>query len=196
MNERQIIEASPHINSLPSPNADTVRPAQQLQHEPGAKPIEESDNIEPQAFGSFGVPYTAARVSHFPTGNVVSTSGGYLSATYPYSAIGRLTFQDDSGSFTCSASLIRRSVIVTAAHCIQDSGSGNDTFRRWTFTPAFHNGNAPYGSWSWTVMLRPSSWANGTDTGSGAARNNDLALIALRRNSSGQFIGDRTGWLT
>jgi hypothetical protein len=34
---------------------------------------------------------------------------------------------------------------------------------------------------------------NGTDTGCGAARNNDLAVIALRRNSSGQFIGDLTG---
>ncbi|WP_036053152.1 trypsin-like serine peptidase, partial [Leptolyngbya sp. Heron Island J] len=200
MNERQILDASPHINPLSPPNTDAVRPAQQLQNTPGVKPAAESDNAEssntePRAFGSFSVPYTAARVEHLPTGNIASNNGGYLSATYPYRAIGRLTFQDDSGSFTCSASLIRRSVIVTAAHCIQDFGSGNDTFRRWTFTPAFHDGSAPYGSWSWRVMVRPSSWTNGTDTGSGAARNNDLAVMALGRNSSNQFIGDLTGWL-
>lgn len=201
ISERQIREAIPHINSLSAPNTDAVRPARQLQNAQGAQSIAADDNAaddntEPRAFGSFSVPYTAARVSHLPTGNVASTNGGYLSATYPYRTIGRLTFQDGSFSFTCSASLIRRSVIVTAAHCIQNFGSGRDTFERWTFTPAFYDGNAPYGSWNWAVMVRPSSWANGTDTGSGAARNNDLAVIALGKNSSNQFIGDITGWLT
>lgn len=42
--------------------------------------------------------------------------------------------------------------------------------------------------------MRPASWANGTDTGSGAARNNDLAVIALAPQG-GLFVGDRTGWL-
>jgi hypothetical protein len=38
-------------------------------------------------------------------------------------------------------------------------------------------------------------WANGTDIGSGSARDNDLAVIALAKNASNQFIGDLTGWL-
>lgn len=37
---------------------------------------------------------------------------------------------------------------------------------------------------------------NGTDTGSGAARNNDLAVIILNKNANNQFIGDIVGWLT
>ncbi len=43
--------------------------------------------------------------------------------------------------------------------------------------------------------MRPASWAFGTDIGSGAARDNDLAVIALGKNAQGQFIGDVTGYL-
>ncbi|MBD2435805.1 serine protease [Nostoc sp. FACHB-110] len=145
----------------------------------------------PRAFGSFGVPYTSKRVSHLPTSAVSSSSNAYLSATYPYSTMGRLSF--NAGH--CSATLIRRSVIVTAAHCVQDFGSGSNLYTNFTFTPAYYYGSAPYGSWSWRILVRPSSWANGTDTGSGAARNNDLAVILLNKNSQGQFIGDITGYL-
>ncbi|TVP66092.1 MAG: hypothetical protein EA343_01980 [Nodularia sp. (in: Bacteria)] len=156
-------------------------------------PSNPPDNFNlPSAFGSFGVPYTSKRVSHLPTSAVSASSNAYLSATYPYSAMGRLT----SNAGYCSATLIRRSVIVTAAHCIQQFGSGSNRNSNFTFTPAFYNGSAPYGSWGWQTLARPSSWANGTDTGSGAARNNDLAVIALTKNSQGQFIGDITGYLS
>lgn len=159
----------------------------------GESPSNSTDSSTiPPAFGSFAVPYTSKRVSHLPTSAVGSGSNAYLSATYPYSTMGRLTFSTGY----CSATLIRRSVIVTAAHCIQNFGSGNSLFSGFTFTPAFYNGSAPYGNWAWESLVRPGSWANGTDTGSGAARNNDLAVIALARNSQGQFIGDRTGYLT
>jgi hypothetical protein len=45
-------------------------------------------------------------------------------------------------------------------------------------------------------LVRPATWANGTDVGSGAARANDLAVIALAKNAQGQFIGDITGYMT
>ena len=51
---------------------------------------------------------------------------------YPYRAIGKLTF---SAGY-CSASLIRKSVIVTAAHCIQNFGSGSNLFTNFAFHPA------------------------------------------------------------
>jgi hypothetical protein len=51
----------------------------------------------------------------------------------------------------------------------------------------------PYGTWSAWSLVRPASWADGTDIGSGAARDNDLALLAMRRDSAGRFIGDRVG---
>ena len=202
MSESQISKASPLTNPLPPPDTRAVRPERRLQEASGAKPSptlfnEPADNNSAlRDFGSFGIPYTAARVSHKATTSVSSRSEGYLSATYPYRTIGRLTFQTDSGSASCSASLIRRGIIVTAAHCIQDFDSGSNIYSGWTFTPAFYDGDAPYDSWSWFRLVRPSSWANGTDTGSGSARNNDLALIALQKNSSDQFVGDIVGWLS
>jgi hypothetical protein len=127
-----------------------------------------------------------------------AVGASYLSSTYPYRTIGKLTF---SAGY-CSASLIRRSVIVTAAHCIQRFGSGTSIFSNWQFTPG-HYGVAgatdpqirPYGTWNWSALVRPGTWANGTDIGSGSARDNDLAVIALAKNSSNQFIGDLTGYL-
>ena len=149
-----------------------------------------------RAFGTFGIPYTSTRVS---TGgsNSTSSNANYLATTYPYRAIGRLTF---SAGF-CSASVIRRGVIVTAAHCIQRFGSGSSIFSSFQFTPAFYAAGstaaarAPYGTWNWLALVRPATWANGTDVGSGAARENDLAVIALARNAQGRLIGDVTGYL-
>jgi hypothetical protein len=93
----------------------------------------------------------------------------------------------------CSASLIRRSVIVTAAHCVQGFGTGTAIFSNFKFRPG-HYGPAgatatqiaPYGTWKWHALVRPKTWADGTDIGTGAARDNDLAVIALRKNGQGQ----------
>lgn len=155
------------------------------------------DLFQGRAVGSFGIPYTTARVQD---GNL--SASGYsgssrASATYPYRAVGKLNF---SAGY-CTASLIRRSVIVTAAHCIQPFGSGSATFTNFRFVPGHYGASgstsaqqAPHGTWTWAAFMRPSSWSGGTDVGSGAARDNDLAVIVLRRDSLGRFIGDITGW--
>jgi V8-like Glu-specific endopeptidase len=152
-----------------------------------------------RAFGTFGIPYTTTRVQEGNGPGVGATSANRLGTTYPYRTVGKLTF---SAGY-CSASLIRRSVIVTAAHCIQNFGSGNDRFSSFQFTPGHYGATgatsaqiAPHGTWSWAGLVRPASWANGTDVGSGAARDNDVAVIVLRKNPSGQFIGDITGYLS
>ncbi len=54
---------------------------------------------------------------------------------------------------------------------------------------------APYGTWNWVTLVRPASWASGTDIGTGAARDNDLAVIALGKNAAGQFVGDLVGYM-
>jgi hypothetical protein len=151
-----------------------------------------------RAFGTFGIPYTTARVQD---GNQ-SAGGTSLatreSTTYPYRTVGKLTF---SAGY-CSASLIRRSVIVTAAHCIQSFGSGNSLYTNFQFRPGHYGAAgataaqiAPYGTWNWIVLVRPATWADGTDIGSGAARDNDLAVIALGKNARGKFVGDLVGYM-
>ncbi|MCC6135988.1 MAG: trypsin-like serine protease [Candidatus Contendobacter sp.] len=196
LSKGEIENAKPFINPLPAPDTILVEPANgfsAVEDQPASVPgAKGQQTTGPRAYGSFGVPFTSKRVTHQPVSVVASSSGNYLSATYPYRAIGRLTF---NAGF-CSASLIRKSVIVTAAHCIQDFGSGSNTFSGWTFTPASYNGSAPYGSWGWQALVRPASWINGTDIGSGSARDNDLAVIILRKNAQGQFIGNITGQLS
>lgn len=151
-----------------------------------------------RAFGTFGIPYATTRVQDGNQSAAGATSANRLSTTYPYRTVGKLTFN----AGYCSASLIRRSVIVTAAHCIQNFGSGSNLFSGFQFRPGHYGAAgataaqiAPYGTWNWITLVRPASWANGTDIGTGAARDNDLAVIALGKNAAGQFVGDLVGYM-
>lgn len=155
------------------------------------------DVTQSRAFGTFGIPYTTARVQDGVQSASGTSTASRASTTYPYRAVGKLTF---SAGY-CSASVIRRGVIVTAAHCVQNFGSGSSLFSNFRFLPGHYGASgataaqqAPYGTWNWAALVRPARWANGTDTGSGAARDNDLAVIALAPDSQGRFVGDRTGW--
>ena len=187
----------PVVNPLPAPDASAV--VADTEPGPYAAGVMTSEGIIPstRAFGSFGIPYTTTRVQDGARSAGVG-GAARLSTTYPYRTVGKLTF---SAGY-CSASLIRRSVIVTAAHCVQGFGTGTAIFSNFKFRPG-HYGPAgataaqiaPYGTWKWLALVRPNTWANGTDIGTGSARDNDLALIALRRNAQGQLVGDITGYM-
>ncbi|WP_232078282.1 trypsin-like serine protease [Burkholderia sp. THE68] len=190
----------PVVNVLLPPDTSSIVPNTDAgPYTPGMKTQSGIvSNAQTRAFGDFGIPYTTGRVQDGNQSASGTTTANYLSTTYPYRAIGKLTF---SAGY-CTASLIRRSVIVTAAHCIQSFGGGGTLFSGWQFIPGHYGASgataaqiAPYGRWSWIALVRPSTWANGTDTGSGSARNNDIAVIALAKNASNQFIGDITGYL-
>lgn len=194
-----LADAKAYTNPLPAPDTSSVR-AETATGKVGLIPgvSTQAAVATPQAYGSFGIPYTSTRVQLGASNQTSAVGGSYLSSTYPYRAIGKLTF---SAGY-CSASLIRRSVIVTAAHCIQNFGSGNNIFSGWQYTPATYAPTGatvaqirPYGTWNWKTLVRPASWAAGNDIGSGAARDNDLAVIALAKNANNQFIGDLTGYL-
>ncbi|MGH1477694.1 MAG: trypsin-like serine peptidase [Geminicoccales bacterium] len=171
---------------------------------PGAKtgdgPAEQT--YQARAFGTFGIPYTTTRVQVGNQSAPEATVDNYLSTTYPYRAVGKLFFQVGAGSSHCSASVILRGVIVTAAHCIQDFGSGDTIFTNFVFLPGHYGAAdateeqiAPYGTFVPFAVSRPQSWSDGTDPGCGAARENDLAVMAVPRNAEGQLIGDIVGML-
>jgi V8-like Glu-specific endopeptidase len=205
LSDSRVLALPPVDNPLQPPNTSRMTPdtdagpnAKGVMTEDG--PVTEDDDVSTRrAFGSFGIPYTTTRVQAGNQSAAGTTTENHLSTTYPYRTVGKLTF---SAGY-CSASLIRRSVIVTAAHCIQNFGSGNNLFSGFQFRPG-HYGEAgataaqiaPYGTFSWQTLVRPASWANGTDIGSGAARDNDLAVIALAKNASGQFVGDIVGYMS
>jgi V8-like Glu-specific endopeptidase len=214
MREPDAKQLRPIVNLLGEPEASEVVPdlaptPQAGGFKPGRDPSlrqpgdgealgDAQGQAAPMAFGSFGVPYTTTRVQDGNMSATGTTTANRLSATFPYRAVGKLT----SSSGWCSASLIRRSVIVTAAHCVQNFGAGATLFTNFQFRPGHYGAagataaqQAPHGSFGWLNLVRPATWANGTDIGSGSARDNDIAVIALRKNAAGQFVGNLTGWL-
>jgi V8-like Glu-specific endopeptidase len=100
------------------------------------------------------------------------------------------------GDFTCTASVIKPRLIVTAGHCVHSgSGGSGGFFTNFVFVPAFDNGTAPYGSWTWASMTVTTTWSNGGGSFPNAA---DYAIIELRDlvvNGSLRRIGDVVGSL-
>jgi len=163
-------------------------------------PVHEVDSVA-RAFGSFGVPYTTTRVQE-GIRSVESQDTNRLSTTYPYRTVGRLTFQIGADSFHCSASIILSSIMVTAAHCVQDVGSGDNAFTNFEFRPGHYGADdataaqiAPYGAWEPVAAVVATSWSDGTDPGCGPTRENDVAVMALAKDANGEFIGNIVGSL-
>ena len=204
LSDADVRRARAHVNPLKAP--DTSQAFAEIDdglYFPGVMtedgPIDEFGFSE-RAFGSFGIPYTTTRVQE---GNGLASAPNVnrLSTTYPYRAVGKLTFRIGTQTSFCTASVIRRSIIVTAAHCIQNFGSGANVFTNFLFRPGHYGAAgataeqiAPYASWTPFRVARATSWVNGTDVGCGAARQNDLAVMAIGK-VNGQFIGNVVGWL-
>jgi V8-like Glu-specific endopeptidase len=142
------------------------------------------DDIIPQEYGTSNHAFTTSRVD-VPKYNV--------SDAYPYAPAGKLFFNIGTSTFVCSASLIRRGVIVTAAHCVANYGA-RQFYSNWRFVPAYRSGVAPYGSWTGRTAWVLSSYFNGTDSCAvrGIVCRNDVAVITLNPQS-GAYPGTRTG---
>ena len=109
-------------------------------------------------------------------------------------AFGGTTFNQ-----VCSASLIGRSLLLTAAHCVHEYGQGRAGWaNKVQFVPAKDDSSEPYSFFESTQFLIPISYFEGTDTcdssAPGIVCNNDIALVALDNNSSGQQAGDLVGY--
>jgi V8-like Glu-specific endopeptidase len=207
LNVKQIAKTNAHKNKLRRPDMSRAKAETASTAAPAPVLVQGSDASSPspsspQAYGSFGIPYTSTRVTLGATSRPYNTNvQNFLNTTYPYRAVGKLTFTaPDNEEYHCSATVIRRSVIVTAAHCIQDFGGRTAVNRNFQFTPASYYTatstaaqDAPYGTFTGRIFVRPPTWANGTDVGDGSAVDNDVAVIVLNKNGAGQFVGGLTG---
>jgi V8-like Glu-specific endopeptidase len=141
--------------------------------------------ILPQEFGTTNHPFSTARVNLTPA--LADTS-------YPYRAAGKLFFVDGGSTYLCSASLIKRGVVVTAAHCVANFGK-KQFYSKWQFVPAYRNGSAPYGVWTVREAVVLTSYYSGTDScaSAGVVCTDDMAVLLL--NPSGAtYPGTSTGW--
>ena len=152
---------------------------------------------------SMGDEYTSQEAG--TTNHAFSTAraDGFTGSTnkiYPYRASGKVFFNKpgETGSFICSASLIKKGVVVTAAHCVSEFGK-NKFWTNWRFVPGYKSGSAPYGNWSAKSTLVLTAYLNGSDPCStstapnGVICRDDVAVVVLNPQG-GSLPGTNTGW--
>ncbi len=110
---------------------------------------------------------------------------------YPYSAVGKLFFDEPGGgSGYCSASVIQRRLVLTAGHCVNTPGKG--WHKNFSFVPAYHKGNAPFGTWRAETIWATGEWLDG---GARYPNSADFGVLVMRDNAEGERLGQVTGWL-
>ena len=65
---------------------------------------------------------------------------GFKDASWPWRAVGRI----DTGHKMCTGTLVGPRLLLTAQHCLNIGYDGSLGWLK--FTPAYHDGEAPYGS--------------------------------------------------
>ena len=152
----------------------------------GAPAVASTDaGIGTQEWGTSNLPFSTARADLNPTAT---------NTAYPYRASGKVFFTDGGSSYVCSASMIKRGVVVTAAHCVAAFGESR-FYTNIRFVPGYRNGSAPFGEWAAQTVWIKDSYYNGTDTCSqaGVVCANDVAVIVLQAKN-GTYAGTSTGW--
>lgn len=142
---------------------------------------EDSDDVSPQVFGTNNHPFSTARADLSPT--TTNTS-------LPYAASGKLFFNVGASTFVCSASLIKRGLVVTAAHCVANFGM-NQFYTNWRFVPGYRSGSAPFGVWTAQTAIVLTSYFNGTDPCAiaGIVCRNDVAVLRLNSQLNTPYPG-------
>jgi V8-like Glu-specific endopeptidase len=149
------------------------------------QPKEEPSSIQPEDAGSFGQQFTSSRL--LPTTN---------DTLYPYRTVGKLFFTTPSGNKTCTASVIRNRIILTAGHCVHNgNGSNSGYYTNFLFIPAYNSGAAPYQSWSSSYPQVGSNWFTGGGTIPNSMDYGMLEIVDKNISGTVRSIGSVTGYL-
>lgn len=141
-------------------------------------------DVTPQEFGTKNHAFSTARADL----NVATNT------RFPYRISGKLFFNIGADTFVCSASLIKRGVVVTAAHCVANFGTGQ-LYSNWHFIPGYRNGSGPFGNWTVQSAFVLTAYLNGTDpcATAGIVCRDDVAVLLLTPKA-GKYPGTSTGW--
>lgn len=145
--------------------------------------------LGPEAFGEKNHPFTTKRAS--------SENGITPVDQGPWRATGKLFMKFGSNTFVCTASVIDKGLLVSAAHCVHNFGEKAGGFAdAVTFEPARHENDKPYGTWTGKEWWIPTVYFDGSDTclpsAPGIVCENDVAVIVLEKNND-KSIADVTG---
>lgn len=150
--------------------------------------FQEQGGVVPSAYGT--------SVLHFTTSKATNTD--FNARNWPFRATGRLFFDTNGDSVLdswCSASMIRRGVLVTAGHCMHSgNGDGSGWYGMWTYVPSYSaTAGTPYGVWTnWFVGYVTGDWYAG---GGAVPNQRDWGFIVYDVDGLGNRIGDYTGHL-
>ena len=116
----------------------------------------------------------------------------------PYRYSGKLWMRFGSSWYVCTASLVKKGVLITAAHCVHNYGRGSAGFAnevRW-YPSNYNSAGGPWGYYSGVTWRIPTVYFNGTDTcqsgATGVVCNNDLATVTLAPKN-GVYAGTGMG---
>lgn len=141
--------------------------------------------VSAEMYGTNNQPFSTARAD---------LNGNATNKMYPYSAAGKLFFKIGTSSYICSASMIKRGLAVTAAHCVANYGK-NQFYSGWQFVPGYRNGAAPFGTVTVSQVWVKTAYLNGTDAcyQFGVICPDDVAILVLNP-INGVYVGGATGW--
>lgn len=144
-----------------------------------------------QAYGDMWYPFTTKLAG---TSTSKYTKGKLKKELFR--GVGKLWMRFDTSWYVCTASLIDKGVLVTAAHCVHQFGQEDEGWAdEVLFQPARYDNKTPYGTWRGQTWAIPSVYYYGTDVCDAAAPGvvceNDLAVVVLqkkRRKHLGQKV--------
>lgn len=155
-----------------------------------------SASESPMAYGSSTAPYTTARAAVTVLGNSTSVANTPVTS-YPWRATGKLYFKKGTSTFVCSASLIKKGILVTAAHCVHAYGQGAaGWYSSFVWCPANTSAaGGVYGCYTGIGPIIATAYYNGTDTCTqvGVVCNNDVAILRMLPKN-GIYPGQVVGW--
>lgn len=146
--------------------------------------IDDYGNPVSQAYGTGGHPFTTKRA-----GAAITKSTKWLKYD-PWRGTGKLWMRFGPDWFVCTASVIDKGLIVTAAHCVHNYGQGDSGFAdEVIFEPVRHDKKKPLKSWDGIEWWIPTVYYNGTDvcTTSGVVCENDIAIVVLEKKEEVTF---------
>jgi hypothetical protein len=178
-------------SGLAAPDADRI-----------AKAAYPQDWLEVEGLEGFGAPDAVGPDAlGMPTGTSQTYTSYKINTlssvqnVYPHRWVGRLSFSTPGGTSYCSGTAISGNVMLTAAHCLYDS-TNNRWYSNWVFTPAYRNGNAPFGTFAAQVCWVLTAWVN---LSGGYAINtwaqHDVGVCKMGNNSAGQSLNSAVGWM-
>jgi hypothetical protein len=111
----------------------------------------------PRVSGTGQAPAASTSAASSPSSVMASDFNGYKT-------IGKFFVSAFSVKFSCTAAVIGRNIIVTAAHCFTGVIDGvKYATTGWMFAPMWHDNQFPYGKWSVRAVYLAQGWIKNLD---------------------------------